>query len=240
MNNPTYLGLDFETTGVSPTLDRPVQIGLIMRDAGQDYPLINMLCNPGLPIQPGAAAVHGITEKMVAGQPSAYDSVKYLSELVEYYAQGRESYLITYNGFSYDVPMANNTLGRAAFSIPHIDVLRLIRHHFPEIRGGLGGKKLTELYEVFLGKPLEHAHDAVADISASMDLLDVLLARLGKTAKEMADEQLTPRPYSVMPLGKYIGMPVAEVPRSWAAFMAPKQDLDPDLRATVDAILARP
>lgn len=235
-------GFDLETSGVSVHLDRPVQVGLVLRlyeNGGYtDHPTINMLCNPGKPIDPGAAAIHGISDAQVANAPSAYDAVDYLAKTVAYYAQGRESYVCTYNGYSFDVPMANNTLSRQAFTIPHIDVLRMVRHKFPEVRGALGGKKLTELYEVFLGRPLENAHDAVADIGATLDLLGALLDRTGMSLAQLAEEQSKPRVYQILPLGKYMGTAVEQVPRSWYQFMQTKQ-LDPDLRATVDAMLAR-
>ena len=235
-------GFDLETSGVSVHLDRPVQLGLVMRlyenGTYTDYPTINMLCNPGKPIDPGAAAIHGISDAQVASAPSAYDAVDYLAKTVAYYAQGREAYVATYNGYSFDVPMANNTLSRQAFTIPHIDVLRMVRHKFPEVRGALGGKKLTELYEVFLGRPLENAHDAVADIGSTLDLLGALLERTGMSLAQLAEEQSKPRAYRVLPLGKYMGAAVEQVPRSWYQFMQDKQ-LDPDLRATVDAMLAR-
>lgn len=242
MSNILIAGMDFESTGVSPINDRPVQVGLVLRlyenGVYTDHPTINMLCNPGKPIDPGAAAIHGISDAQVANAPSAYDAVDYLAQTVAYYAQGREAYVCTYNGYSFDVPMANNTLSRQAFAIPHIDVLRMVRHKFPEVRGALGGKKLTELYEVFLGRPLENAHDAVADIGATLDLLDALLERTGMSLTQLAEEQSQPRAYRVLPLGKYMGVAVEQVPRSWYQFMQNKQ-LDPDLRATVDAMLAR-
>lgn len=242
MENVLVMGFDLETSGVSVHLDRPVQLGLVMRlyenGVYTDHPTINMLCNPGKPIDPGAAAIHGISDAQVSNTPSAYDAVDYLAKTVAYYARGREAYVCTYNGYSFDVPMANNTLGRQAFTIPHIDVLRMVRHKFPEILGALGGKKLTELYEVFLGKPLENAHDAVADIGATLDLLGALLERTGMSLAQLAEEQSKPRAYRVLPLGKYMGVAVEQVPRSWYQFMQNKQ-LDPDLRATVDAMLAR-
>ena len=203
-----------------------------------DHPTINMLCNPGKPIDPGAAAIHGISDAQVANSPSAYDVLAYLAEIVAYYSQGRVAFTVGFNSSNFDLPMANHILGHPAFTIPHIDVLRMVRHKFPEVRGALGGKKLTELYEVFLGKPLENAHDAVADIGATLDLLGALLERTGMSLAQLAEEQSKPRAYRVLPLGKYMGVAVEQVPRSWYQFMQNKQ-LDPDLRATVDAMLAR-
>lgn len=243
MENTLVCGWDLETTGTSPTQDLPVQVGMAMRlyanGSYTDHEGINMLCNPGKPIDPGAAAVHGITDAQVANAPSSYEVLNYLATMIAYYAQGREAYVCTYNGAAFDAPMAEAVLGRPAFTIPHIDVLRLIRHQFPEVRGSLGGKKLGEMHEVFVGRPLQNAHDAVADIRGTLDLLDALLRLTGRSLADISEEQKNPKVYEVLPLGKYIGRPIEEVPRSWAQFLASKGDLDPDLRATVNAILAR-
>ena len=231
-----------ESSGLDITRDRPVQVGMLMRfytnGTYTDHEGINMLCNPGKPIDPGAAAVHGITDAQVADAPPAYDVLAYLAEIVAYYSQGRVAFTVGFNSSNFDLPMANRILGRPAFATPHIDVLRLIRHQFPEVRGSLGGKKLGEMHEVFVGRPLQNAHDAVADICGTLDLLSALLQHTGLSPAEIAEEQSQPKAYQIMPLGRYIGLPISEVPRSWATFMQDK-DLDPDLRATVNAILAR-
>lgn len=243
MNNTLICGVDLETSGLSVTQDRPVQVGTVLRfyenGAYTDHPVINLLCNPGKPIDPGSAAIHGISDAQVANSPSAYDVLAYLAEIVAYYSQGRVAFTAGFNTSNFDLPMANHILGRPAFAIPHIDVLRLIRHTFPEVRGSLGGKKLGEMHEVFVGRPLQNAHDAVADIRGTLDLLDALLRLTGRSLAEIAEAQKNPRAYGVLPLGKYIGRSIEEVPRSWAQFMVDK-DLDADLRATVNAILARP
>ena len=197
MSDILLAGFDLETSGVSVHLDRPVQLGLVMRlyenGVYTDHPTINMLCNPGKPIDPGAAAIHGISDAQVANSPSAYDVLAYLAEIVAYYSQGRVAFTVGFNSSNFDLPMANHILGHPAFAIPHIDVLRLIRHTFPEVRGSLGGKKLGEMHEVFVGRPLQNAHDAVADIRGTLDLLDALLRITGRSLAEIAEEQKNPK-----------------------------------------------
>lgn len=243
MSDLLLCALDFETSGLDLMRDRPVQVGLVLRffssrEVYQDHVLVNQLCDPGKPIDPGAAAVHGITDAQVKGLVPAYDVVNYLSQLVAYYSQGREAYVVTYNGSNFDIPMMNNLLGREGVTLPQIDVLRFIRHYFPAVRGAFGGKTLGEMHQVFLNRSLASAHDAVADIAGTLDLLRALQVKAGVSLAQIAQEQSQPRPYTVMPLGKYTGVLVSEVPKSWATFMSSK-DLDPDLRATVDYILAR-
>lgn len=235
---PTLLAIDLETTGIDTRTDLPVQVGLVMRRDGVDSVLIDMLANPGVSIPAEATAVHGIGNEQVAGAPSAYSVVNYLAEMVEYYAAGDTAYTVGFHSHRFDLPIINNILQRQAFNLPHIDVLRFARRYFPDVRGHLGGKTLGELHQVFLGRPLEKAHSAVADIVGTLDLLQALQAKAGASLEQIAEDQAVARPYVFMPLGRYIGLPIAEVPRSWATFMQDK-DLDPDLRATVNAILAR-
>ncbi len=210
-----------------------------MRRDGVDSVLIDMLANPGVSIPAEATAVHGIGNEQVAGSPSAYSVVNYLAEMVAYYAAVDTAYTIGFHSHRFDLPIINNILQRQAFNLPHIDVLRFARRYFPDVKGHLGGKTLGELHQVFLGRPLEKAHSAVADIVGTLDLLEAMQERAQVGLAELAEEQRQPQAYQFMPLGRYIGLPIAEVPRSWAAFMSTRQDLDPDLRATVNAILAR-
>ena len=209
-----------------------------MRRDGVDSVLIDMLANPGVRIPAEATAVHGIGNEQVADAPSAYSVVNYLAEMVAYYAAVDTAYTIGFHSHQFDLPIINNILQRQAFNLPHIDVLRFARRYFPDVRGHLGGKTLGELHQVFLGRPLEKAHSAVADIVGTLDLLQALQAKAGASLEQIAEDQAVARPYVIMPLGRYIGLPIAEIPRSWATFMQDK-DLDADLRATVNAILAR-
>ncbi len=234
----TLLALDLETTGVDVRSDLPVQVGLVMRRDGADHVLIDMFANPGRPIPLEATAIHGISDAHVANAPSSYAVVDYLAKMVDYYASGGKAYTVGFNSNNFDIPMINNILQRQAFSVPHIDVLRMARRHFPDVSGDKGGKSLGELHKTFLNQSLQGAHNAVADIVGTLDLLRALQTKAGVTLQRIAEEQQMARPYTVMPIGKYRGLPISEVPKSWAAFMSSK-DLDPDLRATVDCILER-
>lgn len=234
------LGFDLETTGVSVMTDKPVQACLVWRQGGTDRVLMNTRVNPCMAIDPAATAIHGITQDQVRYAPD-YSMVAWqLSLLVAEIAQQEaHSYLVTFNGNRFDIPLLNVCLGQKAFNVLDIDVLRFARHYFPDVRGTKGGKTLGELYHIFVGRPLEGAHDAAADVIATLDLLDAMQIRAQIDLDHLAEEQKQARPYRVMPIGKYTGVPVEEVPVSWAQFMATKSDLDPDLQATVDTILGR-
>lgn len=57
----SYLVFDFETTGLEPTIDRIIQIGLCEVREGQIIRRAGWLVNQNIAIPAGATAVHGIT-----------------------------------------------------------------------------------------------------------------------------------------------------------------------------------
>lgn len=233
------LGFDVETTGTDKT-DRPVQACLMVRSEDGDRVLVNELINPGIPIQDGAAEVHGIVDASVQGMPDHVIAAWKYQLLCNTLKETDRVVLVTYNGRSFDVPMIDRCLGSAVFDVEHIDVLQFARRFFPLVKGSVskGGRTLSELYLHFLGRELEGAHDASKDVQATLDLLDAMRKKAGMTIDALVEDQRVFKPYTIMPIGKYAGYAISDVPVSWAQFMNDK-DLDGDLRATVDAILGK-
>jgi DNA polymerase-3 subunit epsilon len=64
-----YCVVDVETTGFSPVADRIVEVACAQVDGDRLVDRWSTLVNPGTSIPPGATAVHGITDAMVAGAP---------------------------------------------------------------------------------------------------------------------------------------------------------------------------
>ncbi len=66
--------LDVETTGASMDYgDRVTELGIVRLEGGQVVQRFEQLVNPGRHISGGASAITGITDEMVAGQPSFAD-----------------------------------------------------------------------------------------------------------------------------------------------------------------------
>jgi len=62
--------LDTETTGLDPGQGHGlVEVACVMLDDGEIGETWSTLVNPGRPIPPDAAAVHGITDRMVQEAP---------------------------------------------------------------------------------------------------------------------------------------------------------------------------
>lgn len=67
--------LDTETTGMDPTVDRIVELALVVFEYDRETGAVGRVLascdgleDPGMPIPPESTAVHGITDAMVAGQ----------------------------------------------------------------------------------------------------------------------------------------------------------------------------
>lgn len=64
-----FIAFDLETTGTVPGVDQIVEIGAVRIIDGQVEAVFSTLVNPQRLIPPGATAVNGITDAMVAGKP---------------------------------------------------------------------------------------------------------------------------------------------------------------------------
>lgn len=158
---------DLETTGVSTTYDRIVQIGAIKVHPDGTEEIKNVLINPTIPIPAGAAAVHGISDEDVKDKPEfrriAKSFLKWLS--------GCD--LAGYNSDNFDVPMLVEEFSRVGITFPEpdtcfIDVLKIERL--------VCSHKLGETYKRYTGEELIDAHDAIADIRATVAIFNKQLA----------------------------------------------------------------
>ncbi len=172
---------DIESTGVVPQRDRIVEIAVmkIMPD-GTSRTTVRRL-NPGMPIPPGATAVHGITDADVADCPMFED----IAEKLFAYLEGCD--LAGYNIQGFDIPLLENEFKRVGLefntaSRKVIDAYNIFCKLYP--------RTLTAAYKFFCGKDLEGAHGAAADTEATWEVILGQLAKhpeLPRSAAELAD-----------------------------------------------------
>lgn len=65
--------IDVETTGRDPSIERIVEIGVVLGQEGQILSRTSWLIDPGRPIPKEISAIHGITDADVAGKPTFAD-----------------------------------------------------------------------------------------------------------------------------------------------------------------------
>lgn len=234
MNNHHLLAFDMETTGVSVKETRPVQVCLVQQEAGVRRVLINARCNPCMPIEEGAEAVHGISDSDVKYMPD-FLIVMYQLRLLLSQVLREDTILVTMNGKAFDVPIADRLFEATVMGwIPHFDVYQAACRYFPDLKS----RKLGDLYRFFFEVDLQDAHDAAADNFAVLDVVSEMIRRIGKPIEELVAEMNKPAYYSIMPFGKHAGKTIDEIPKGWAVFMNKQGDLSPDLQATVNYILS--
>lgn len=177
--------LDLEATGVDVQRDRIVQVACIrlMPDGTRD--VLESLVDPLMPIPKESAAVHGITDEQIKGQPTFRDLAP---RLIEFFAGA------DFGGFGicrFDLPMLGAEFKRAGVVFDfagHRSVDAMLIFHRMEPRS------LSAALRFYCGKPLENAHNAKADAEASLDVLLAQLQRYGNGATVPQSHSATAMP----------------------------------------------
>lgn len=191
------LGFDTETTGVNTDTDRIVTAALVRRavagDPRSETTTRTWLINPGVPIPPGASAIHGISTEYAAehGRPPS-EALAEIAEAIT--VELRAGVPLTAFNASFDVPILENELRRNGLPTiadrlgqptrPVVDPL-VIDRAVDKYRKGK--RKLGDLavhYEVIQEGEL---HTAEVDVLVTLDILAALAAR----NPQMADLHLT-------------------------------------------------
>jgi DNA polymerase III subunit epsilon len=226
---------DLETTGLNVVRDRIVQIALVkLRKDGQPVEELSTLVNPGIPISEEAMQVHGITPKDLANKPTFAQVAQKIWDFIG------NADLAGYNSNRFDVPMLMEEFARVGYEFEVskrrlIDVQRIFYKMEP--------RTLKAAYRLYCQKELEDAHDALADVRATVDVFKGQLRAY--EGKDLLDEDgnIVPAPIKndiqalhdftndlnfldatqklrvqpdgtvVFNFGKYVGQPVLEVLR---------------------------
>ncbi|MCL2062596.1 MAG: exonuclease domain-containing protein [Firmicutes bacterium] len=167
LHHKTVVVFDVETTGISQSTDKIVELAAVKMENGILTESFSTLINPGIPIPDQAAAIHGITDKMVADKPSIQDV------LPDFYKFVQNAALAAHN-LPFDlafVSAAGSPMG-IYFDNEKLDTLQLARSTFTQF----ASFRLGALCEA-LHIPLNNAHRALADASATAKLLIKIAAR---------------------------------------------------------------
>lgn len=154
---------DIESTGLNVIKDRIVQIALIKYPKGGGEPIEKeLLVNPGIPISPEAMAIHGITPEKVANKPTFIQVAHEINDFIG------DADLSGYNSDRFDIPMLMEEMARAGIDFDTegrrtIDVQKIFYMMEP--------RTLKAALKLYCGQELEDAHDALADVRATAEVL---------------------------------------------------------------------
>ena len=159
---------DLETTGTNIQTDRIVEISLVKLMPNGSFTSKTRRINPEMPILAEASAIHHITDEDVAGEPTFRQIAASLA------SQLSGCDIAGFNSNRFDIPLLDQEFHRAGMDFDFskakfIDVQTIYHKKEP--------RTLIAAYRYYCGKDLTEAHSALADTTATME---VLLAQLEK------------------------------------------------------------
>ena len=217
--------LDLETTGLDPQKDRIVEISILRVCPDGKSIQRTYRIDPGMPIPAEAAAIHGITDAEVAGEPEFAELAEELRALLE----GCD--LCGFNLKKFDLRMLQAEFTRVGRPLALegraiVDPLQI--YHQRERRD------LAAAVRFYLGREHEEAHSAAGDVLVTAKILDAMVVRYTDLPTSVVGlHRLYQDPACVdsdgffrrvegqirFVKGKHRGEPLTEVARRWPSYL---------------------
>jgi DNA polymerase-3 subunit epsilon len=170
---------DLETTGLNVIRDKIVQIALIKLHKNGAPPLeYTTLVNPGIPISEESMAIHGITPADLRNKPTFQQIAEKVHEFIG------DADLGGYNSNRFDIPMLMEEFARVGMELD-ISKRRLIDAQ--RIFYKMEPRTLKAAYRLYCQKELTDAHDALADVRATIEVFQGQLQMYD--GKDLMDEE---------------------------------------------------
>ena len=180
LDEAPYVVFDVETTGSSAKEGAITEIGALKIVQGQVVDKFATLVNPGRPIEPFVVRLTGITDRMVAGAPSAGEVMPLFEEFVE------GCVLVGHNVY-FDCSFVAVARG-GSLPNPVLDTLKLARALVP----GLKRYRLASLVSHFGVRAVPN-HRALADATATAGVFLRLLKLLSSAGVQNLGEAVALR-----------------------------------------------
>ena len=179
-----YVVFDLETTGVSCTYDRVIEISAIKVEHGHIVDEFSTLVNPEIPIPFAASQVNGITDQMVKRSPLFEDV------LGDFLGFVGEHVLVGHNIHTFDINFIYRDSERFWKQVPnndYVDTLRMARIYLPQLEH----HRLTDLAEYY-GISAKGAHRALNDCRMNQQVYEYLGREMKKQSVLRADIKICP------------------------------------------------
>ena len=159
---------DLETTGVQVAKDRIVEIAILKVFPNGNKESKTWLVNPTIPIPAETTAIHGISDKKVANEPTFKELASEISELIH------NCDLAGFNSNKFDIPLLAEEFLRVGIDF-NMDNRKAV--DIQNIFHKMEQRTLVAAYKFYCNEDLTNAHSAEADTTATYE---VLLSQLEK------------------------------------------------------------
>ena len=166
--NKSICFFDLETTGISITKDRIVEISILKVNPDGSEEKKTWLVNPEIPIPAVVTAVHGITDEKVANEPTFNELAKEVNTWI------KDSDLGGFNSNRFDIPLLAEEMLRAGIDF---DMKNRLSVDVQTIFHKMEQRTLTAAFKFYCDRSLEDAHSAEADTMATFEVLKAQLDR---------------------------------------------------------------
>ncbi len=167
LNKPICF-FDLETTGINVANDRIVEISILKVFPNGNKESYTWRVNPEMKIPAVTTAIHGITDEMVANDPTFKELSQRVYDLI------KDSDLGGYNSNRFDIPLLAEELLRAEIEF---DLKKNLAVDVQTIFHKMEKRTLEAAYKFYCDKDLTNAHSAEADTLATYEVLKSQLDR---------------------------------------------------------------
>ncbi|TXT66083.1 MAG: putative DNA polymerase III subunit epsilon [Promethearchaeota archaeon] len=219
---------DLETTDVDHNTCDIVQFYGCRVSKDKDPLEISFICKPRIPIENGAAEVHGITNEIADTYSGIQTHIKRVYELFA------NADVAGYNIKRFDLPVMDRILREFGFHDTFkdsyiYDAYPIYLTHSP--------RNLSESYKYYLQKELKDAHDASADSLATIEIINAQLDKENKNLIDLSDNPNDRVGFSdhiiieggnhIINFGKYKGTLVKDVDKGFLKWVLNKDFPEP-------------
>lgn len=221
--------MDCEATGLDPKQDKIIEVAVAVFDLEIIHEEYASLIDPECPIPEASIAIHHITPEMVMGMPKIHEI---LPKILPMFG----NHTIVGHGIAFDIDLVANAAERTKIPCTirnnkYLDTLRMAR-----LYGESPVNSLQRLREHFNIEP-EGAHRAMSDVIVNIGVFRQLIKDY-KTVAELFAALEKPIKLKIMPLGRYKGRLLEDVPLDYLKSIAHK-DFDRDLLFTIRSEINR-
>ena len=213
---------DTETTGTGKA-DKLVEVAWIELDNQLNIlGDFTSLIDPEMHIPADASGVHGIANEDVEVEPTEAELFDIVLK-----DQDFEDVLLVCHNVAFDERFLSPFMNISK----KLCTLRMAKKIYPESPNHKLGTLIFHL-----GLPRNRdAHRALADVEATVNLLNRIVKDTGKDLITLVEEFNKPQLIKTMPFGKHKGCRLEDIPKNYLSWLI-KQDLDSDLKWSLEKL----